>query len=155
MPLQITSNNVKCDLFADDSTLHTSNKELIQVQKDLQQSLNDVANWCNKNLIALNPSKTKSMTITTRQRHQLGIPPLQLYINNNSIQEVTEHRLLGILIDNQLTWKSHVMKISKNISKNIFLLSKLKNYLDIKYRKMFFCAHIKPYIDYVSNVLDT
>ena len=154
MPLELSNSNVICDLFADDSTLHTSNKQISTIQNDLQQGLNIVNEWCNVNLMSLNPSKTKCMTITSRQRHQLGLSPLSLTVNNSVVQQVTEHRLLGVTIDNQLRWNSHITYICKNVSKQLFLFSKLKHYLDVRHRKMFFYAHIKPCIDYMSNVWD-
>ena len=61
---------------------------------------------------------------------------------------------MGITIDNQLRWNTHINKITKKISKNVFLLSKLKIYIDVNCRRMFFFAHIKPYIDYISNAWD-
>ena len=102
----------------------------------------------------LNPSKTKSMTITTRQKHQLKLPKLNLTIQSKPIEQVATHRLLGVTIDEQLKWEPHIKTICDKVSKNIFLLSKLKYYLNFESRKLFFHAHIKSHIDYASTIWD-
>ena len=61
----------------------------------MQDSLDQVSNWCDNNHMVINLTKTKSMTITTRQKHQLSPIPLD---NRVKIDQVSEHRLLGITI---------------------------------------------------------
>ena len=63
---------------------------------------------------------------------------------------MSEHRLLGITIDNKLRWDSHINNVCKAVSRRVFLLY----IVDIDTRKLFFNAHIKPHIDYASVVLD-
>ena len=67
---------------------------------------------------------------------------------------MSEHRLLGITIDNKLRWDSHINNVCKTVSRRVFLLSKLRYIVDIDTRKLFFSAHIKPRIDYASVVWD-
>ena len=104
--------------------------------------------------MVINPIKTKSMTIATRQKHQLSSLPLDLVLNGAKIDQVSEHRLLGITIDNKLRWDSHINNVCKTVSRRVFLLSKLRYIVDIDERKLFFNAHIKPHIDYASVVWD-
>ena len=61
---------------------------------------------------------------------------------------MSEHRLLGITIDNKPRYDSH----TNNLCKTVILLSKLRYIVDIDTRKLFFNAHIKPHIDYASVV---
>ena len=67
---------------------------------------------------------------------------------------MSEHRLLGITIDNKLRWDSHTNNVCKTVSRRVFLLSKLRYIVDIDSRKLFFNAHVKLYIDYASVVWD-
>jgi hypothetical protein len=55
-------------------------------------------------------------------------------------------------IDNNLDWKEQVDHIYKNINSRLFLLSKIKKYLDKKSRILFFNSYILPIFDYCSNV---
>ena len=69
-PLHVKDISVDCDMLADDTTLHTSGKEIMQIRNSMQDSLDQVSNWCDKNHMVINPIKTKSMAIATRQKHQ-------------------------------------------------------------------------------------
>ena len=64
-------------MLADDTKLHTSGKEIMQIRNNTQDSLDQVSNWCDNNHMIMNPIKTKSMTIATRQKHQLSPLPLE------------------------------------------------------------------------------
>ena len=89
------------------------------------------------NHMIINPIKTKSMTIATRQKHELSPLPFDLILNGAKIDQMSEHRLSGITIDNKLRWDSHVCKTVLRLT---FLLSELR-YIDT--RKLFFNVHIK------------
>jgi len=154
LPLHISDASVTCDMFADDATIHTPDLSISSVNKRLQQSLRDVSRWCEKNSMVLNPLKTECMLIATRQKLQLKPLALNLTINDHPIKQVTEHRLLGLIIDSQLSWKAHIDQLCKLIARNVFLLSKLKFMVDIDARQLYFNAHIKSHLDYVSNVWD-
>ena len=107
LPLHVKDISVDCDIVADDTTLHTSGKDIMQIRTNMQDSLDQVSNWCDNNHMVINPIKTKSMTIATRQKHQLSPLPLDLILNGAKIDQESEHRLLGITMDNTLRWDLH------------------------------------------------
>ena len=141
-------------MLADYTTLHTSGKDIMQIRSSIQDSLDQVSSWCDNNHMVINPTKTKSVTVATRQKHQLSPLPLDLVLNGAKIDQVSEHRLLGITIDNTLRWDSHINNVCKTVSRRVFLLLKLRYIVDIDTRKLFFNAHIKPGIDCASVVWD-
>ena len=63
-------NNTDINLFADDSTFHTSNKSIEVINDSLQKSLNITNEWCYINRMKIHSDKTKSMVITTSQTHK-------------------------------------------------------------------------------------
>ena len=69
------------------------------------------------------------------------------------VEQVAEHRLLGIIIDNKLRWDTHTDTLCKTLSKRVFLLSKLKYIVDTDTLKLFLNDHIKSHVDYVSAVV--
>ena len=152
LPLHITNPNVTCSLFADDGTLDTSASTVSTINEDLQESLNQVSEWCKMNYMVPNPDNTKCMLITTRQKHQLQPAPLKLVFNSTDVQQVHEHRLLGITVDDQLCWHNHINSICKKVSKNLYLLSKLRLFTDESTRQLFYQAHIECHINYSSVV---
>ena len=126
----------------------------MQIRSNMPDSLDQVSNWCDNNHMVINPIKTKSMTIATKQKHQLSPLPLDLVLNGAKIDQVSEHRLLGITIDSKLRWDSHIYNVCKTVSRRVFLLSILRYIVNIDTRKLFLNAHIKPHIDYASVVWD-
>ena len=154
LPLHISDKRVNCNLFADDTSMHVAGKNTSEISVCLQKSLDEVGDWCQNNHMILHPGKTKSMLITTRQKHQLCPQPLQLNLNSQSIEQVKERKFLGLNVDQQLSWETHINEVCKKISKNVYLLSQLRHVTDMHARKMFFYAHIKSHIDYVSTVWD-
>ena len=102
-------------MLADGTTLYTSGKDIMQIRSNMQDSLDQVSNWCDN--LWINPIKTKSMTIATSQKHQLSPLPLDLVLNGAKIDQVSEHRLLGITIDNTIRWDSHSNNVCKTVSR--------------------------------------
>ena len=144
--------DVIMDLFADDSSLSTRSKDLHTVEHLLQDSLTDVSDWCHKNKMKLNSKKSKSMVISTRQKHQLQPLILTLRIGSDLNEQVKFHRVLGVIVDEKLTWHFHIDSILKTVSRNLFLLSKLWHYASIDALKAFFYAHCLPHINYASTI---
>ena len=154
LSLSISSPGVMCDQFADDCSLVTADANLDNIENRLQTSLSEVANWCSTNHMVLNPEKTKSMVLTTRQKHQLGRLKLDLVIDNHTLQQVTEHRHLGVIIDEQLSWEKQLTALTKSVARNVYLLSRLSHVTSSEACFLFFHAHIMSLINYASNLWD-
>ena len=106
--------------------------------------------------MSLNPSKTNYMILTTRQKRQiLSSPPVQLLFGNKQLHEVSEHKLLGVIIDNNLTWGPHIRYLCKSLAKRVYQSAKIKTLLTFHARKTFFKAHIQSRIDYASTLWDS
>ena len=102
--------------------------------------------------MVVHPEKTKSMVLASRQKHQLKPLILNLILGTNIIEQVREHRVLGITTDEELKWQLHIDNICKQVARNLFLLVQLRKYVDIDCRKLFFNAHLMPHINYTSTV---
>ena len=125
-------------LFADDSSLDTIWKTLKEIEVRLQKSITEVSDWCKKNRMPLHPEKTKCVVITARQKHQRSSLCLKLEVNSETVTQVKEHRVLGLTIDDELKWQSYVGNVCKTVSKNVFLISQLKRYVNSQTLRIFF-----------------
>ena len=141
-------------LFADDSSLYTSNKQISFINNTLQDSLVKTNVWCNKNSMIIHPDKTKSMIIAPRQKQQLHKPVLSLTLGKSNIEQVKEHKLLGVTIDSGLSWNKHIEIMIKKLSRNIFLLYKLRQFVEQKHLHLFFNAQIMSHLNYASTIWD-
>ena len=86
----------------------------------------------------IHPVKTKRIVIATRQRHQLRPLQLQRTLEKTRIEQVYEHRVLGVITDNNRKWQFHLNNVCKTVcktvSKHVFLLSQLRHYVYAKTR---------------------
>ena len=94
------------------------------------------------------------MVIAIRQKHQLSPLQLQLTLEKTDIEQVHEHRVLGVTIDAEMKWQSQLSNVCKIVSKKLFLLSQLRYYVNVKARKLFYSAHILSYINCASTLWD-
>ena len=134
--------------------LYTAGKNVEDIENTLQNNLNVISSWCAGNCMLIHPGKTKSMIVSTRQKLQNDSYTLTLSLNATPIEQVSEHRVLGITLDDQFKSETHTDNVCKKLSQNLFLLSKLKHFVNSDTLKLFFNAHIKSHIDYVSPIWD-
>ena len=71
-----------------------------------------------------------------------------LFINNQSLTEENSIRYLGIYIDSNLNWKSHINYIAKKVKRSIGTLSKLRYYLNSKTLLDLYYALVYPFLTY-------
>ena len=97
------------------------------------------------------------MLIITRQKRQKlpsKCPPIS--IGNQTVNEVDNHKVLGVTIDCNLSWTSHVTALCKSTSMKIYQLPKIKHFLNHHARIcVCVCAHIQSIIDYGSTLWDS
>ena len=154
LPLHISSG--RCDMLGDDTTIHTSGTDVPSIVATLQSCISDIVEWTHLNHMSLNPTKTNYMILTTRQKRQiLNSPPAHILIGKQQLHEVSEHKLLGVTIDNYLTWGPQIRDLCKSTAKRVYQSAKIKNFLTFHARKTFFQAHIQSCIDYASTLWDS
>ena len=142
-----------CHMFADDSTFYTSATTVDAIESNLESNLSEISNWCKANQMSLHLGKTKTMLLTTRQkRSHLHQNKLNITFLDNIIECVSTHKLLGVTLDENLTWKNHCNDTCNKIRKKLFLLRKLKTILPYPARLQFFNSFILPHFDYCSNI---
>ena len=112
-------NDSMVKLFADDTTiLHTeSNIEKLIIK--FNQSIVKLVTWCKYNRIDINWTKTKIMFVSNQRNLNL---PKQLSIGNNKVEIVESFKLIGVTIDNKLTFLKYVSELRNSINKPTFTL---------------------------------
>ena len=79
------------------------------------------------------------------------ISKLDITIDGNKIKQVDKQKLLGVYIDKNLLWTTHIDYLCSTISTKISLLKQLSRYVPVKVQKLFYQRYILPLIDYGSN----
>ena len=141
------------DIYADDTTLSTSAvvSDLPAIQQRLQDDINNIADWTSNNKMVLNASKTKSLLVTGKRLEKKAPDTnLKLSCNGSEIEQITSQKLLGVKLDNHLSFTEHIDDICKKVSQRIAVLKKIKRNLPLAERKLYFNALIKPIMLYGS-----
>ena len=123
-------------LFADDFTLISSGSDLHELSVSLKTNVSSVSCWANHNKMSLNSKKTKIMKIYSQPKFpELG--PITIEVDNNNIEEIPSAILLGITLDQHLKWDKQINIIYKLINSRLYLLKRLRNYLNHRCRIQF------------------
>lgn len=118
----------------------------------LRNAISDLQVWCKQNGMLINTDKTKAMLITTPQRRCRIEDNLHISLNGEQLTTVSNEKVLGVQIDNNLSWGEQISKVVKKMSTNIWLLSKIKNYLSLDHRIIYYRSYIQPHLDYANIV---
>ena len=78
--------------------------------------------------------------------------PPYLAIKGEQIQISESEKLLGVHINNSLTWTSLIEATLKKCNSLLFLLNRIKQYLNVPTRKLFYNAYILPHLDYCCSI---
>ena len=72
-------------------------------------------------------------------------------MHNQTLQHTSGERLLGVHVDDKLSFKLQIDKTLKKCNSNLYLLLRIKKFLDLDSRKLFFNAYILPHLDYCCS----
>ncbi|MBY0580901.1 MAG: hypothetical protein K2P53_04385 [Rickettsiales bacterium] len=147
------SNTMSTIMFADDTTLFHSHNNIISLFQVANNELEQISNWLNANCLSLNTVKTKFSLFHSKRKFQYIPKSLpMLYINNMEIERSFTNKLLGVLIDENLSWRDHIKYISNKISRNIGILYKTRQILDKSTQIQLYFAFIHSYLSYGNIV---
>ena len=136
-------------MFADENCILVSDACYANVLSTLQLSADEVFNWATNNFMTIHPQKTKYMFITTWQKHQIiSLCNASTTINEQTIERVGHIKLLGVIVDNNLSWLYHIKEVTSKIAKSILSVSKNNNFIDERCRNTFYHAYIHNRLEY-------
>ena len=102
---------------------------MFEAESQLQVYVNITTSWLTDNGLIVNPSKSNSMIIITKQRTNKPNSLLKIKIKNSIIDQTNSFKLLGVEIDNNLTWYNHASQIAKRLLSKIGLIKRLQQTL--------------------------
>ena len=153
LPLSLDSH---IDLFADDTTLMSSSdfQNLNELQSKLSSEVSNLTVWAKENCLPINHTKTKTVLVSGK-RLKNRIPAnqdLEIRLEGTTLDQVSHAKLLGLEIDEELSFDKHVESISLKLAKRIGVLKRVKSYLPTKERILFFNTLIKPVLTYCDII---
>ena len=115
--------------FADDTSILISGNNAKSIFEKGKQELDNVDNWLIANKLSLNAGKTKCVYF----RIVNSKPPpcaLNLMIRNKPIERVSSIRVLGAVINENLSWKDHMLSLKNKLRATLGAVIRVKPFLN-------------------------
>ena len=131
-------------LFADDTTLYKSHRNVRYLKWCIEEDLKIISDWFKANKLTLNLEKTEYIFFCAKP---MNVKPT-LEIDDVTLLSVESVKFLGIWLDQNLNWNIHVNKLITRLKRNMHLLRTPKHLFNEKTLKLIYHAHIQSHIDY-------
>ena len=161
-------------LFADDTSCLAEHNNLNDLIVFVNCELQKLANWFRSNKMDVNISKTKYIIFRTKGKQiDNNIPPVtfndneigvqndpnnisileRVYIDNPE-QEHKYYKLLGVYLDEYLSFDKHVSYICAKLARANFCIKRAANKLSIKALTSLYYALVHPHLLYCNTILN-
>ena len=104
------------------SDIQTNNIFIPPENIQTQNSLDKICDWTNKKKMLINPDKTNYMIINFSKNYQFNT---RLNLEGQLIQQINQTKLLGVILDDTLSWQSNTNHIVKQAYKRMIILQNL------------------------------
>ena len=131
-------------LCADDNTVYIAHECSSVVTGYLNEDLDHIANRVKRNELRINISKTKFMAIGKKD-YEGGVK-----LQGSIIPRCPEVKYIGVVVDQKLTWQSHVASLRKKSLAMISTISRIKSCLPVRVRQLLYKTLVLPQLDYCS-----
>ena len=108
-------------LFADDVTIYCIKKTTDEAVAQLDKALDELYDWYILNRLTPHPQKSEAMLIC--KTRAMG-PVTSIHIGTDAIEWVNKSRLLGITIDDKLSWVPHMLDLKKTVQRSCNVMSR-------------------------------
>ena len=133
-----------CILFADDTTLYKAHRNLIYLQWCIQDDMNRIMKYFRINKLTLNLSKTVCVLFQKNKQCK----EIKLQLDTHTITKSPEAKLLGMTLNQNLNWSSHVNQLVLKLNRNLNLLKLSRNMMNKESKLLVYCSHLESHIQY-------
>ena len=93
--------------------------DMDRLQISLNAAVSETVHWATANKLPLNEKKTKALTICGKRLSNRIPNDIIVSVNGSQLEKVQCAKLLGLEIDKELTFQSHVDKLCNKLSQRI------------------------------------
>ena len=143
-------------LYDDDTAISYSSDTSDELDLVINEELSYIEKWLQGNKLSLNVVKTQAVIIGSKPKiKKLKNNPSTLpsfRVGGEEIDVINETKYLGVVIDNCLTWESHISALQKKISRAIRLLKYARNFVQTGTLINLYNSIIEPHFSYCCSV---
>ena len=138
-------------IYADDTMLFEIVQNVNVSAANLNEDLTRISDWSKKWLVTMNPSKCQSIIFSLK----LNKPDHPaLLMDGACIIEVESHAHLGLIFQNNMSWRSHIHNIFEKASKRLNMLKLIKYKVNRSTLTCLYKSLIRPLMEYGDVIWD-
>ena len=117
MPQAVKSNLF---LYADDSCLIFQGKDVIEIEKQLNEDFTNICEWFVDNRLSIHfgEDKTKSILFASKRKVK-KVPQLKINYKNMQIKQHSKVTYLGCILDETMSGESMALKVINKITRDL------------------------------------
>ena len=117
-------------LFADDTVLVESAKNLYLLQSKMNEQVDKVQAWLLANKLSVHyVDKSKYMLVNSNNNIRVEDGCFELKMSNHVLDRTKTYKYLGIIVDEKFSWADHINTVCKKLSQAAGVIFKVRNML--------------------------
>ena len=134
MPQAVSSNLF---LYADDSCLVFQEKDVIEIERQLNSDFKNNCEWFVDNRLSIHfgEDKTKSILFASKRKIK-NIPKLEINYKNIQIKQHSKVTYLGCILDETMSGESMALKVINKINSRLKFLNRKNKFLTPVLRRL-------------------
>jgi hypothetical protein len=138
--------------YADDTTIVYTDSVLSKVKEVLNQEVGVLVQWFNSNGMKANPDKFQTILFKPTNHPKDQAADFSISLGDTVISESNIVKLLGVFIDNDLSFNEHVDRICKKSGKQLNALKRISRYLSATDKNLIYESFIMSNLNYCAPV---
>ena len=135
--------------FADDNTISAAENTIEKLISTLEQDSQAAIDWFKINEMIVNPDKFQAIVVKKNCRMKNSYA---LNINNQTINSENCVKLLGIEIDNTLSFNKHISTLCKKASNQLNAIGRIQKYRGFKEKEVLLNSFVQSNFNYCPPV---
>ena len=135
-------------LSADDNCLCFSSSKPENLQETINSALKFVSEWITANKLRINPQKSSALIISPKSNDKASYQNLTILFDGFKINLPKSVKYLGVQIDDNLTFKTHINFHYSKLSRTLGVMFKVKHYLPKTYLLLLYNTLFHPHLIY-------
>ena len=130
-----------------DTNVFLCHKNLNFLIQKVNFELIKFTSWFQANRLLINIKKTKYMLFKPRQKRQT-LDHLTVKLCDHTLAQESETVFLGVILDEHLSWKSHIAYLASKVSRCLGVISKSNFCLYKSALRTLYFSLVHPYLQY-------
>jgi hypothetical protein len=148
--LSTSVSNGIINIFADDVSIYISNTSLSVLNTQMSVIMENVFNWYKRNRLVLSIDKCSCMLIKGKKNNT--VLNLDISLNGQNLNQVKTMKYLGVIIDEDFTWKPQIAGVCKKLGYNLSKLKRARKVFPSSVIRKMYLSDFVPVLDYACTV---